>query len=70
MKATLENQKICPKIQFTGKFKILNINFYAKKLYFLRIFKGKNYLNNLNFCAKNHDFDQKQNYQKLNIIEF
>ena len=51
-------------------WKILNLNFYAKKSYFLRIFKGKNYLNKLNFCAKNHDFDQKQNYQKLEIIEF
>ena len=31
-------------------------------------FKGKNYLNNLNFCAKNRDFDLKQNFQKLKLI--
>ena len=26
--------------------------------------------NNLNFCAKNRDFDLKHNYQKLKLIEF
>ena len=36
----------------------------------MKIIKGKKFLINLNFRAKNHDFDQKQNYQKLNIIEF
>ena len=37
----------------------------------MRIFKGKkNHLNNLNFRAKNSDFDPKQNYQKLKTIEF
>ena len=36
----------------------------------MRISKGKNYLNNLNFHAKNRDFNQKQNNQKSKIIEF
>ena len=47
----LENRKLYPKIQ--------NSEFEK----FLR----KNYLNNLNFCAKNHDFNQKHNYQKMKI---
>ena len=33
-------------------------------------FEAKKYLNYLNFCAKNSVFDEKQNYQKLKIIEF
>ena len=53
-----ENHKFCPKIQFSEKFKILNLNFSAKKSLFFRIFKCKNCLNNLNFRANNRDFVQ------------
>ena len=45
----LENRKLYPKIQ--------NSEFEK----FLR----KNYLNDLNFCAENHDFNQKHDYQKM-----
>ena len=34
----------------------------------MRIFKGKNDQNNLNFRAINRDFDLKQNFQKLKLI--
>ena len=52
----LENLKLCPKIQFSEKFKILNLNFLGKRERFLRIFKCQFYLDNLNFRAKNGDF--------------
>ena len=45
--------------------KIQNSEFRAEKPWLLRI-----YLYNLNFSAENRDFNQKQNFQKLKIIEF
>ena len=48
----LENLKLCPKIQYSEKFKIVNLNFSGKKQWFLRIFKCQGCLDNVNFRAK------------------
>ena len=51
---------MCPKNSIFRKFKILNLNFSAKKLRFLRIFKRKNCLDYLNFRAKKRDFSKTE----------
>ena len=51
-----ENLKLFPKIRFSEKFKIASLNVWDKNKK-IRIFKCHNYLENLNFSAKNHDFE-------------
>ena len=64
----LENHKLCPKIQDNSKFWIWI--FQDKSHWFYRIFKGKSYLNNLNFRAKNRDLRLKTELSQMTIIEF
>ena len=69
----LENLKLCPKIQFSEKFKIVNLNFTAKKQWFLKIFKCHFYLDNLNFRAKIVilcQYRTKNNWKLLNFDNF
>ena len=61
------------KLNFQKNSKFPDLNFRAilqlKNMIFEN-FKWKKLPENLNFRAKNRDFDQKQNYQKLKINEF
>ena len=69
-----EHYKLCPKIKFSEKYKIVNLLFFWVKINdFLRIFKCKNYLKNLNFRAKNRIFYSKSELTKFHdylILDF
>ena len=53
------------KFNFQNIKKIVNLNFWAEKQRFLRIFESKIYLDNLNFRAKNRGFFFVDNWQFL-----
>ena len=69
-----EHYKLCSKIKFSEKYKIVNLVFFWVKINdFLRIFKCKNYLKNLNFSAKNRIFYSKSELTKFHdylILDF
>ena len=66
----LSKHKLYPKFQFSEKFKIMNLNFWAKNQRFFLEFKSQIYCDNLNFCAKSRDFAKVLLQQKLKIVGF